>query len=281
MQPAPALMSLVQKSGEYLTARGIANGRREAEWIFAETLKLSRLELYTKFDMPLGEAEVARLRELVQRRGKREPLAYVLGNQEFRGLRLAVGPGVLVPRPETEELVERVLAELPAGAARALDVGTGSGAIALAIRHARGDCAVEATDASDAALAFARANGAALGLDVAWRRADLATGCVGPYDAVVANLPYIAESERGECDPELAFEPAEALFAADDGLAAMARLIGDADRLLALLGILWLEHGWKQGAAVRALAERARLSVTTIVDGGGRDRIARLTRSAP
>ncbi|MBA3848208.1 MAG: peptide chain release factor N(5)-glutamine methyltransferase, partial [Planctomycetes bacterium] len=140
MQPAPALQPLVQKSGEYLTARGIANGRREAEWIFAETLKLTRLELYTKFDMPLGPDEVVRLRELVQRRGRREPLAYVLGNQEFHGLRLGVGPGVLVPRPETEELVDRVLAELPSGACRALDVGTGSGAIALAVRHARGDC---------------------------------------------------------------------------------------------------------------------------------------------
>ncbi|MBA3684585.1 MAG: peptide chain release factor N(5)-glutamine methyltransferase, partial [Planctomycetes bacterium] len=225
MSDLPTLMPLIQKSAEYLGARGIGNARREAEWIFAEALQLSRLELYTRFDMPLDEPEVARLRALVQRRGRREPLAYVLANQPFRGLRLAVGPGVLVPRPETEELVDRVLADLPPGPARVLDIGTGSGAIALAIKHERPACSVEAVDISDAALAFARANAASLGLDVALRCASLGDGAQPPYDLVVANLPYIAESERAQCDPELAFEPQEALMAADDGLALIALLI--------------------------------------------------------
>ena len=185
----PTLMPLLQKSTEYLTARGIANGKREAEWIFAEALGLSRLELYTRFDMPLADPDVARLRALVQRRGKREPLAYVLGSQPFHGLKLRVGPGVLVPRPETEELVERVLADLPPGPVRVVDVGTGSGAIALALKHARPEARVEGCDVSDEALIYARANGAALGLAVEWRQADLLAGSDVRYDAIVANLP--------------------------------------------------------------------------------------------
>jgi release factor glutamine methyltransferase len=272
----PTLMPLLQKSAEYLAARGIANGKREAEWIFAEALALTRLELYTRFDMPLGEPEVGRLRALVQRRGKREPLAYVLGTQPFHGLTLRVGPGVLVPRPETEELVDRVLAELPSGPARVVDVGTGSGAIALAIKAARPEARVEGVDASAEALAYATANGERLGHPVEWRAGDLLTGSTVRYDAVVANLPYIAEDERGECDPELAFEPPGALFAGEAGLALIARLIADAQRVLAPDGRLWLEHGWRQGDGVRALAARHGLACDIVADGSGRDRMARL-----
>ncbi len=273
------LMPLILKSAEYLAARGIDNARREAEWIFSETLKLTRLELYTRFDMPLDEAEVARLRALVQRRGKREPLGYVLGNQPFHGLSLTVGPGVLVPRPETEELVERVLAEAAPGPARVLDVGTGSGAIALALKQARPQWDVDAVDLSDAALGFARANAERLGLAITVRRSDLGADASPPYDLVVANLPYIADSERAECDPELAFEPTEALIAADEGLAVIARLIADAPRLLAPAGRLWLEHGWKQGEAVRALAQAQDLVAVTAQDLAKRDRFTRIARA--
>jgi release factor glutamine methyltransferase len=277
MDPA-TLMPLVQKSGQYLQGHGIANGRREAEWIFSAALGLTRLELYTRFDMPLAEDEVARLRALVMRRSRREPLAYVLGNQPFHGLTLRVGPGVLVPRPETEELVDHVLAALPDGPARVLDIGTGSGAIALALKRARPALEVEAVDLSEAALAFARDNAAAAGLEVRFRRADLAEGAVPPYAAVVANLPYIGEGERGDCDPELAHEPAEALFAGDDGLREITRLLADAPRLLAPGGLLWLEHGWKQGPAITALAAGRGLACAIIADLAGHGRFARIGR---
>lgn len=273
----PTLMPLLQKSAEYLGARGITNGKREAEWIFAEALGLSRLELYTRFDMPLPDPDVVRLRALVQRRGKREPLAYVLGSQPFHGLKLRVGPGALVPRPETEELVERVLADLAAGPVRVIDVGTGSGAIALALKHARPEARVEACDLSDEALTYARANGEQLGLAVEWRQADLLAGSDVRYDAIVANLPYIAEDERAQCDPELAFEPAGALFADDAGLAVIARLVAQAARLLAPGGRLWLEHGWKQGEGIRALAAAHGFACDILPDLAGRDRFARLT----
>jgi release factor glutamine methyltransferase len=271
----PQLLDLVKRSAAYLAERGIVNARREAEWIFAEALGLSRIDLYTRFDMPLDAAEVERLRALVMRRGRREPLAYVLGTQDFMGLRLAVGPGVLVPRPETEELVEAVLKELPSGPARVLDVGTGSGAIALALKRARPDCEVEGVDRSESALAFARRNAAALGLAVAFVHGHLGQGR-GGYQVVVANLPYIAEIERAECDPELAFEPVEALFAGADGLDLIRELVADARRLLVPGGTLWLEHGWHQGPAIAELCRGQGLPCAIRQDLAGRDRIARI-----
>jgi release factor glutamine methyltransferase len=264
-----------------LASHGITNARRETEWIFAETLQLSRMDLYTRFDMPLEEPEVARLRTLVQRRGRREPLAYVLGTQHFGELVLHVGPGVLVPRPETEELVEFAVGLFSADrACRVLDVGTGSGAIALGLKQARPAWQVSATDMSEAALDCARANGERLGLSVQWYHGHLAASQSGPFDLVVANLPYIAETERAQCDPELAFEPQSALFSGVDGLDHLRELIDDLPRLLGPQGQAVLEHGWQQGQAVCALAQSAGLVAKTIVDTGGKDRFAHLTRMA-
>lgn len=274
----PTLMDLIKRSTDYLVSHGITNARREAEWIFAETLGLTRMDLYTRFDMPIEDVEVGRLRGLVQRRGRREPLAYVLGSQEFCALRLTVGPGVLVPRPETEELVERVLKSLPATPVRVLDVGTGSGAIALALKQQRGDCVIEATDISQEALTIARANGERLGLSVVWHHGHLAQPVQGSFTAVVANLPYIGEGERGECDPELAFEPASALFAEADGMALICELLSDAKRLLAHDGVMWLEHGWRQGDAVRRASAAHGLTCEILRDLAGKDRFARVAQ---
>ena len=274
----PLLMDLVKRSADYLVGHGIANGRREAEWIFSEGLNLTRLELYTRFDMPLDEEEVGRLRALVQRRGRREPLAYVLGNQEFCGLKLTVTPAVLVPRPETEELVERVLADAPEAVARLLDIGTGSGALALAFAHARPGWNVAATDVSPDALEVAKANASRLGLAVTFHRGDLASHLQGPFDLIVANLPYVGEDERDECDPELAFEPSVALFAGPDGMDCLRRLIADAGRLLVPRGRMWLEHGWRHRQALAAACAQHGLEACTIPDLAGKDRFTRVTK---
>ena len=275
-------MDLVRRSTDYLTKHGLPNARRETEWIFAETLGLSRMDLYTRFDMPIEETDVIRLRELVQRRGRREPLAYVLGTQDFMSLQLKVGPGVLVPRPETEELVELILKTFADREdLRVLDVGTGSGAIALALKQARPTWTVSASDVSSEALQIARANGERLGLTVEWHEGHLAAHLPGPFDIVVANLPYIGELERNLCDPELAFEPALALFAGNDGLDLIRPLLADFKRLLVpATGQAFLEHGWQQGPAISLLAQEHGWCCTIVADGGGKDRIAHITALA-
>lgn len=268
----PTLMQLLTRSSEWLAGKGFENARRESEWIFADALGLSRLELYTRYDMPLDPPEVERLRSMVARRGKHEPLAYVLGTQPFCGLSLRVSPAVLVPRPETEELVADLLAALPSSAVRVLDVGTGSGAIALALKQARPGLEVLATDVSPEALAVAQGNAQHLGLAIGFHQGHLVSGLAGPFDAVAANLPYIAEDERAICDPELAFEPAGALFPGGDGLGLIRELIADARRILAPGAGLWLEHGLKQGPAVRAAAAAAGMAAETHRDGAGLER---------
>ncbi len=271
----PTLMELLGKSATWLAARGIANARRETEWIFAETLGLDRIGLYTRHDMPIEAADVARLRGLVSRRGRREPLAYILGNQPFRQITLTVTPAVLVPRPETEELVGLVLTGLPPGA-RVLDIGTGSGAIACAIKHERPDSLVEASDISAEALAVARANAERLKLPITFHHGHLATHLGGDWHRLVANLPYIGESQRHRCDPELAFEPAQALYSGYDGLNLIAELVADTSRLLAPGGQLWLEHADNHAGAIAELATAAKLIARTHRDGAGKERFTEI-----
>jgi release factor glutamine methyltransferase len=158
--------------------------------------------------------------DAVRRRTRREPVAYILGHRGFRHIELAVDPRVLVPRPETEHVVEAAL-ELPRGA-RVVDVGTGSGAIALALKHERPDLQVTGTDASPDALEVARANGIRLGLDVTWLQGDLLAG-VEEVDAVVSNPPYVQAGAR--VPPELGFEPEGALLAGPSGLEVFQRLV--------------------------------------------------------
>jgi len=204
----------------------------------------------------LDPAAYRQFMQLCDRRAGGEPLAYIAGRREFFGLDLMVDARVLVPRPDTETLVEWALELLrPGRAPNVVDLGTGSGAIALAIKANRPHARVLATDASAAALEVAAANANALALDVEFRRCDWLAGLVGRFDLLVSNPPYIAAGDPHL--PALAHEPAGALVSGRDGLDDLRRIIGQAPAVLASGGWLILEHGYDQAASVRELLEQA------------------------
>jgi release factor glutamine methyltransferase len=238
---------LLGPAREYLEGKGVPSPRLDAEYLLAHVLAVPRLELYLDHDRALEPAEVDQLRELVRRRGRREPLAYVLGSWSFYGLELRCDARALVPRPETEILVERCLALLAdVEAPSVVDVGTGTGAIALALASKLPAAGVTAIDVSPAALALAAENAAANGLEarVELLEGDLLEPVAGrQFDLVVSNPPYVAAG--AEVDPEVSeYEPAAlAVYAADGGRAIHERLAGDAQARLRPGGHLAVEVG--------------------------------------
>lgn len=235
--------------------RGSGLERLDAELLLAHALGVDRGEFHRAPEREVPPGAEAAFRALAARRARAEPVAYLLGTKGFRWLDLAVDARVLVPRPETEGLVEAAVELLPRGA-RVVDVGTGSGAIALALASERSDLAVVATDVSADALAVARGNAERLGLAVAFASGDLLEGVEGPIDAVVANPPYVADDEI--LPPDVAdWEPLLALRAGPDGLDVIRRLVpAAADRA----PFLALEVGRGQAPAVAALCRDAGLS---------------------
>jgi release factor glutamine methyltransferase len=255
------LLEVLRGAESYLAARGVAGPRLNAEHLLAHTLGLKRMELYLQFDRPLGEAERAPLRELVRRRGAREPLQHILGAVEFHGRSFACDPRALIPRPETEQLVELAL-ELLRGRPQPsiLDVGTGSGVIALTLAAEAPAAAVTATDLSPDALALASGNAGRLGLTerVRFVQADLLPADGGAFDLIAANLPYIPAREIDSLSPEVLRDPRSALDGGPDGLDLIRRLVADAPARLAADGALVLEIGAGQDAAVTALLEASK-----------------------
>jgi release factor glutamine methyltransferase len=251
-----------------LTAAGVDSPRLDAEILLADALGVDRALLIAHPGRALEPAEARAFMAAAARRREREPVAYILGRKGFRSLELAVDRRVLVPRPETEHLVEAALG-LPAGA-RVVDVGTGSGAIALALKDERPDLELLATDVSAAALDVARANALRLGLDVEFHHGDLLAG-VGPVDAVVSNPPYVTEGDA--VMPEVArYEPAEAVFSPHDGLAVIERLAPAA--VAAGARFLALEHSGAQREAVVAIVRDAGFTETELLrDLAGIDRV--------
>jgi release factor glutamine methyltransferase len=252
---APARQALAGATAQ-LAAGGCETPRLDAELLLAHVLGVPRERLYSGDDLELDGAARRALGDALRRRASaREPVAYITGRRAFRHLHLAVDRRALIPRPETELLVESALA-LPGGA-RVLDVGTGCGAVALALAHERQDLVVAGSDVSRDALALARENARRLGLAVRFFHSDLLRGVRDEFDALLANLPYVADAQRATLAPEIArHEPRRALFGGDDGLRPIAALTAQLP-LLSRLSFVALEVGAGQAQAVAELVRAA------------------------
>jgi len=264
-----------------MAERGIENARLDAELLMAAVLGVSRLDLYLQFDRPLDRQELETYRDYVKRRLKREPLQYIIGRVQFREIELAVDRRVLIPRPETEVLVDVVLSWAARHNARtAIDLGTGSGAIALSLAREGSFERIVATDVSRDALKVAYANAERLGLKdrLEWRHGSLwdVVGDGEAFDVIVSNPPYVESTAAGTLQPEVVeWEPAQALFAGPDGLAIVREIVKGAPAHLRRPGLLALEIGAGQAPDVIRVAEetRAFTAVQSIRDLSGRDRI--------
>ena len=256
------VLDVVRWTTARFAERAIATPRLDAELLVAQVLSLPRVQLYVQFERVLSPDELAVLRDLIKRRQGGESVAYLTGRKEFWKLEFTVDARVLVPRPDTETLVEEALARLGpggAGAPRIADVGTGSGALAITLAKLRTDAAVFASDASAAALEVARANAERLGVAVTFVEGDLGAPLTphAPFTLIVANLPYIPSGDLAALPADVRSEPALALDGGADGLDLVRRLVGEAPGLLASGGVLALEIGAGQAEATRALLQAA------------------------
>ncbi|NML60388.1 peptide chain release factor N(5)-glutamine methyltransferase [Massilia sp. RP-1-19] len=242
--------------------------------LLCHALGLSRVGLITQSERTITDAEAAALEALVERRLQGEPIAYIVGRREFFGLDFRVTDAVLIPRPDTELLVELALERLPPQG-RVLDMGAGSGAIAVAVAHTRRDAQVSALDVSPAALDVARQNAASNGARVRFVQSDWFAAIEGErFDMVVSNPPYIAEGDIHLSQGDLRFEPAGALTDHADGLSALRIIIAGAPAHIEPGGWLLMEHGYDQAAQVRdLLAEQGYVDVASWRDLAGIERV--------
>jgi release factor glutamine methyltransferase len=257
-----SVLEVVRWTTGYLQEKGVDNPRLDAELLVGSALNKDRVGLYLCYDQPLEQEELETIRALVKRRALREPLQYILGHTEFWSLPFRVSPEVLIPRADTEVLVEEGLKVLEERAGAVLDAGTGSGAVAVAIAHTTG-MQIHAVDISHAALRMAQENAARNGVDhlISFEYADLHTLGRGTYRLVISNPPYVSSAQMGELMPEVArHEPELALHGGEDGLDAYRSLARQAEGLLEPGGWLLAEVGNGQADAVEDLFKAAGLN---------------------
>jgi release factor glutamine methyltransferase len=272
------VIEVVKKTSEFFASRGIESPRLNAELLVGHALGLPRMRLYIEFERPVGEAELGAVRELVRRRGRREPVQHIIGYTEFCGLRLKTDRRALIPRPETELLVETVAGHCAAPPERILDLGTGGGAIALALAKAFPLARVTAVDASPEALVLAAENAHSTGLaaQVTFVESDwfgrLPAG--ETYDLIVSNPPYLSAEETAAAAPEVRdHEPGRALTADDGGFADIEKIVAGASGALAPGGMLALETGIGHRARLEAALGKAGFArAEPHADLTGRDR---------
>jgi release factor glutamine methyltransferase len=272
------VLEIIKKTTEFFTGKGVDSPRLQAELLIGHVVGLKRMQLYLQFERPLAEAELERIRPLVRRRALREPLQYILGEVEFHGLRLKVDRRALIPRPETELLASNTIKALSTPPGRVLDLGTGSGVIALAMAKEFAGAEVVAVDTSDEALALAKENAASTGLvdRVTFVRSNWFSSLPVDerFDVIVANPPYLSAEETMAAEPEVrSHEPHQALTSADGGCADLRAIVTNAAVFLAPGGLLALETGISQHAELTAQAKMSGFArVESIPDFTGRDR---------
>lgn len=262
-----SLLEIITKTTDFFASKGVESPRLNAEQVVGHALGLKRMQLYIQFERLLTEAELEKIRPLVKRRAQREPLQHIVGTVEWGGLTLKSDKRALVPRPETEELLELILERVkPAEGQilRVLDLGTGTGALALGLAKAWPTAQVTALDASDDALALARENAAATGLGerVTLLKSDWFSALPADaiFDVIVSNPPYLTDDEVAAAEPEVRLhDPVSALVAPDAGLADLRKIIAGAASRLVPGGVLALETGVGQHAALLAAVAAAGL----------------------
>ncbi len=273
----PAVLEIIRKTTEFFERKGISSPRLNAELIIGHVLGLKRMQLYLEFERPLTAGELDAIRPLVRRRGLHEPVQYVLGETEFYGLRLKVDPRALIPRPETERLIEIVVAGCRQPPASILELGTGSGAIALSLAHAYPAASITATDIDPKALALADENARAMGVvhRIRFVQSDWFSALsAGMFDLIVSNPPYLSAGETARTPVEVRdYEPSRALTAGEDGTADLRTIIEAAGRFLAAGGLMALETGSTQHPRLLEFLLRAGFTRSeSHQDLAGRDR---------
>jgi release factor glutamine methyltransferase len=271
------LLEVLQSSTDYFKKRKIDNPRLNAEHLLAHVLGRKRLELYLQFERDLAESELTPLRKLVRRRGEGEPLQHLLGTVEFCGHTFAIDKRAMIPRPETEELVELLIADcgLRMADCRIVDVGTGSGVIALSLAAKLPDAEIHAVDVSEEALQLAGENAKRLGLSerVQFTKGNLLENLVERFDLIVANLPYISMQDRQSLSREVLHDPEVALFAGERGDELIRELIDQAPPRLRPGGLLALELGIDQSEPILDfLARKKYQDITSKNDYSGTPR---------
>jgi len=266
------VLEVLQATTAYFKKHNIESSRLNAEQLLAHVLGRKRIELYLEFERVLTETELAPLRDLVKRRGEGEPLQHLLGTVEFCGHVFLCDKRAMVPRPETEELVEFLKSEIRNPRSKILDVGTGSGVIALSLAAKFPEAEVVAVDISDDALALAQENASRLKVAdrVRFLKSNLLENVKGSFDVIAANLPYISTQDRHTLSREVLHDPAVALFASAQGDELMRELIAQAPSRLRLGGMLALEIGLGQSdALLSALAEKNYRDICSKTDYSG------------
>ena len=273
------VLETIEGGTRYLEKRGIEDARRNMQLLVAAQLGCSRMDLYTQFDRPLEEKELAPLREILKKRGEGAPLQHLLGKVSFHRHEFKSDARALIPRPETEELAEWILSWNLSENGRILDMGCGSGVLGLTLAAARPHWQVTLADVSPDALALARENAASLGLaNASFTESDLFSALGGTFDGIVANLPYVPELERSSLSREVMHDPPLALFGGADGLDVIRRFIPQAFHFLQPGGWLALEIGHDQASQVSGFLQAsgfAEIEVKTDLSGVARFPAAR------